>query len=95
MNDFATEEFLTKNIRVRPISGATHKDADDKSEHISRGNLMENGSAGGGGDDEEKFNKMVNLEMEDQRKRIKLQREEVERKKVIAEEKKEKAAKKK
>jgi hypothetical protein len=92
MNDFATEEFLTKNIRVRPISGTTHKD-DDKSEHISRGNLMENGSVGG--DDEEKFNKMVNLEMEDQRKRIKLQREEVERKRVIAEEKKEKAAKKK
>jgi len=79
MNDFATEEFLTKNIRVRPVSGTTHKDADDKSEHISRANLMDNGSVGG--DDEEKFNKMVNLEMEDQRKKIKLQREEVERKK--------------
>jgi hypothetical protein len=37
MNDFATEEFLTKNIRVRPLSGATHKDYDDgKSDHISR-----------------------------------------------------------
>jgi len=24
--DFATEEFITKNIRVRPISGATHGD---------------------------------------------------------------------
>lgn len=94
MNDFATEEFLTKNIRVRPISGVTHKDGDDKSEHISRGNLMDNGSVGGG-DDEEKFNKMVNLEMEDQRKRIKLQREEVERRRQLAEEKKEKLAKKK
>lgn len=71
MNDFATEEFLTKNIRVRPISGITHKDGDDKSEHISRGNLMDNGSVAGG-DDEEKFNKMVNLEMEDQRKKIKI-----------------------
>eukprot|EP00347_Sterkiella_histriomuscorum_P012519 403368264 len=94
MNDFATEEFLTKNIRVRPVSGITHKDGDDKSEHISRGNLLDNMSVGGG-DDEEKFNKMVNLEMEDQRKRIKVQREEIERKKHIAEEKKEKAAKKK
>ena len=66
MNDFATEEFLTKNIRVRPVSGITHKDGgDDRSEHISRGNLMDNGSMNGGGDDEEKFNKMVNLEMED------------------------------
>ncbi len=23
MNDFATEDFITKNIRVRPISGVT------------------------------------------------------------------------
>ncbi len=26
MNDFATEEFLTKNIRVRPVSGITRGD---------------------------------------------------------------------
>lgn len=93
MNDFATEEFLTKNIRVRPVSGATHKDGDDRSEHISRVNLMDNSSVGG--DDEEKFNKMVNLEMEDQRKKIKVQREEIQRKKQHAEDKKDKAAKKK
>ena len=30
MNDFATEEFLMKNIRVRPASGITGKDVDDK-----------------------------------------------------------------
>jgi hypothetical protein len=30
MNDFATEEFLTKNIRVRPVSGITTKDPDDR-----------------------------------------------------------------
>ena len=30
MNDFATEEFLTKNIRVRPQSGITGKDGDEK-----------------------------------------------------------------
>ena len=60
MNDFATEEFLTKNIRVRPQSSATGKDLDEnKSDHVSRANLFETG------DDEEKFNKMVNLEMED------------------------------
>ena len=29
MNDFATEEFLNKNIRVRPISGVTRGDIDD------------------------------------------------------------------
>ena len=25
-NDFATEDFINKNIRVRPISGVTHPD---------------------------------------------------------------------
>jgi len=40
MNDFATEEFLTKNIRVRPISGVTGKENEEKqSEHVSRNNL--------------------------------------------------------
>jgi hypothetical protein len=29
MNDFATEEFLNKNIRVRPISGITKGDNDE------------------------------------------------------------------
>ena len=30
MNDFATEEFLSKNIRVRPLSGVTRGDDDGK-----------------------------------------------------------------
>ena len=25
-NDFATEDFINKNIRVRPVSGITHPD---------------------------------------------------------------------
>jgi hypothetical protein len=41
-----------------------------------------------GGDDEEKFNKMINLDMEEQRKNIKIKREEFIRKKHIEEEKK-------
>jgi hypothetical protein len=63
MNDFATEEFITKNIRVRPPSGFTTRDGgDDKqSEHISKNNQL----MGENDNDEEKFNKMVNLEMED------------------------------
>ena len=65
MNDFATEEFLTKNIRVRPVSGITGKDFDDRqSERVSRSNLI-GGANSELVDDEEKFNKMVNLEMED------------------------------
>lgn len=34
MNDFATEEFVTKNIRVMPMAGASV--ADRESEHQSR-----------------------------------------------------------
>ena len=30
MNDFATEDFLTKNIRVRPVSGVTKVDEETK-----------------------------------------------------------------
>ena len=29
MNDFATDEFLTKNIRVRPLSGVTRGDMEE------------------------------------------------------------------
>jgi hypothetical protein len=48
---------------VRPISGVTGKDNDEKqSEHVSRNNLM---GLAEPTDDEEKFNKMINLEMED------------------------------
>ena len=30
MNDFATEDFLSKNIRVRPLSGVTRNEDDGK-----------------------------------------------------------------
>ena len=87
MNDFATDEFITKNIRVRPYSGATAGKQDDErqSEHYSRNNF--GGGMPGGGvdqtDEEEKFNKMVNLEMDDQRKKIKVRKEEAEKKKEV------------
>lgn len=36
--DFATEDFINKNIRVRPISGVTHADEtrDGRQSNISR-----------------------------------------------------------
>ena len=74
MNDFATEEFLTKNIRVRPVSGVTRGDleetktnADAYMHYPVKSMLM----GGDQAEDEEKFNKMMNLEMEEQRKNIK------------------------
>jgi hypothetical protein len=41
-------------------------------------------------DDEEKFNKMINIDMEEQRKNIKIKREDFIRKKQYEEEKKKK-----
>ena len=68
MNDFATEEFLTKNIRVRPVSGITRVDMDetktnaDYIHYPAKSMLM---GAGDQAEDEEKFNKMINIDMEE------------------------------
>ena len=36
--DFATDEFISKNIRVRPVSGVTHADEtkDGRQSNVSR-----------------------------------------------------------
>lgn len=65
-NDFATEDFVNKNIRVRPISGlAPDETKDGRQSNVSRG--MDDQ----GGDAEDNFNKMAALEMDTQRKNIK------------------------
>ena len=74
MNDFATDEFLTKNIRVRPMSGVTRGDQDETKTnggdnqfvHYPPKMMMSDPA-----DDEDKFNKMINVDMEEQRKNIK------------------------
>ena len=93
LNDFGNQDFLDKNVRVRPVSGQTRGGGD--LDETKTNNNMDGGTAGKslmmGGidptDDEEKFNKMINLDMEEQRKNIKLKREEFIRKKQIEEEK--------
>ena len=45
--DFATEDFINKNIRVRPISGVTNKD------QTNVGRATDNSRLGGGDDGEE------------------------------------------
>lgn len=47
MNDFATEDFLNKNIRVRPLSGMSRGQPDEP---------VKNDAFGGAGDEDEKFN---------------------------------------
>ena len=63
--DFATEDFINKNIRVRPISGVTNKDEtrDGRQSNVSRGQAGdENGEAPDNSDN------MAKYEMENQRK---------------------------
>ena len=71
LKDVENEEFFSKNFRVRPQSGVTGND-ERQSEHVSRNNL----ATGEPTDDEDKFNKMMNLEMEEQRRKMKQQKEE-------------------
>lgn len=41
MNDFATEEFLSKNIRVRPLSGITRADDDGMNKSLNDVNAID------------------------------------------------------
>ena len=96
LNDFGNQDFLDKNVRVRPVSGMTRGDMDETKTNNMDGGGTTTGGGGGksllmggdGQDDEEKFNRMINLDMEEQRKSIKLKRDEAIRRKQIEEEKK-------
>jgi len=65
MNDFATEDFLKLNIRVRPVSGVARQEEE--------GRLFPEFPVAvqGREDEEEKFNKMANIEMEEKRREVK------------------------
>lgn len=71
MNDFATEEFLNKNIRVRPQSGM--KDADGGDTNKDGQNLASRHDVfGQAQDDEETFNNNEKMELDIQRDAKKL-----------------------
>ena len=79
--DFTTDEFIRKNIRVRPTSSTTNVDKDEQKSDIMGRGLDDNRM-----DDEEKFNQMANLEMDAQRKtvKVKLERHIYEKQKLAA-----------
>jgi len=65
--NFATQEFIEKNIRVRPQSGATHDETKDgRQSSVSKGADDENETGA-----KDNHHKMAVLELEDQRKKIK------------------------
>ena len=49
--DFATEDFISKNIRVRPVSGVTHADEtkDGRQSSVSKGQMQTEGNEEGEG----------------------------------------------
>ena len=84
MNDFATDEFLNKNIRVRPPSGMTRGDDDGKTNDPYNKSLNDHY---GGVDEDEKQDQMKVLEMEEQRRELKARKEAYMKKKQMEEEK--------
>ena len=83
MNDFATEEFLSKNIRVRPLSGVTRGDDDGRTNDYNR-SMNEQGQ---NPDGDAEFNEMRVIEMEEVRKETKDKKKQWLIKKQIEEEK--------
>jgi len=72
INDVGTEEFISKNIRVRPQSGTTAADKEEKSEAVGvkiASNLLDMGQSMM--DEEEKFQQNAQMELDEQRDKIK------------------------
>ena len=82
-NDFATDEFVNKNIRVRPVSGFGDDTKDGRQSNVSKAVSEEKE------DLEDNFNTNAQLDLDNERKQIKLARrrkqEEEERKAALAE----------
>lgn len=87
MNDFATEEFLNKNIRVRPLSGVSRGNIDDGKTNDHYNKSLHNDPYGQNGDEDDKFDQIKILEMEEQRVHAKEKRDAFLKKKQLEEEK--------
>lgn len=86
-HDFATEDFINKNIRVRPISGITHDETKDgRVSNISKGGVNDETEEA-----HENFNKLAIFEIEDQRRQVKAKiaayQEELRKKQALEEKK--------
>lgn len=87
MNDFATEDFIAKNMRVRPTSGVTRGgDNDETKTQGGDQGFSRMGVTDGNLDDEEKFNEAVKFELENERKAAKDKMKEFQKKKAAEEE---------
>ena len=82
MNDFATDDFINKNIRVRPSSG--NRGDGDENKNANDGNTSK---LGGEGEDEDKYNDMIKLDLKADRTAVKDKRKEYLQRKKDDEEK--------
>ena len=64
-NDFGNDDFVQKNIRVRPVSGMNDETRDGRQSNVSRG------ADGEKEDGEERFNQDALIELDNERKNIK------------------------
>ena len=65
--DFATEDFINKNIRVRPISGTTNLGGQqDRQSQISKGTANQDNEEA-----IESYQRLAEFEMDNQRKMVK------------------------
>ena len=88
INDVGTEEFISKNIRVRPTSGTTAVEREEKSEAVGNrtaSNLLDMGQSMM--DEEEKFYRNALMELDEQREKIKAERRAYENERIRLEEK--------
>ena len=88
MNDFATEEFVTKNIRVMPMAGSSihaERDSEHQSRHMMGGDVSDQ--------EENKFNIEANHEILDCRETVKAAKARYDQHKAIELEKEQKKAK--
>lgn len=87
MNDFATEEFITKNIRVRPTSGVTRADDDAKTTGDGYQSRMTGQDGRDDDEQEKKLDELVRLDLDQERKKQKENYLEFLRRKAAEEEK--------
>jgi len=57
--DFATEDFINKNIRVRPVSGVTNKDQTNDGRATDNSHNRDDGEEA-----QENYNKLAHYELE-------------------------------
>ena len=90
LNDFASQDFVQKNIRVRPMSARSNVDESQKQDYMTSGPSRNMGKSNDGAKEDQNDVRSIMFEIEQQRKNIKEKHSEIRRKKEAELEKKKK-----